>query len=225
MWPVVGIAVTIGNSIPSLRIFTIWRVSGWQRSMRRPPRTRMKNGPPFIIDRSSPGGISRVGVFHKFSNMYTPLPKTAPDQGILNIYFPSRETPKRWDVHPCLRDTLLGVGCCCVVSWTRKLQHRESNNPPKTTLYITWGTSSTCAAPPKRRLGPCMCLDNAYVEFLSLYIWSTTKLLYKHRSMLWSFGSFDIVKIIFFHSFCMLYHVWLCSCHPCDLTLLFLLSY
>ena len=28
--PLVRIAVTIGNSIPSLRIFTIWRVAGWQ---------------------------------------------------------------------------------------------------------------------------------------------------------------------------------------------------
>ena len=40
--------------------------------------------------------------------------------------------------------------------------------------------------------------------------------------MFWIYGSFDIVTIIFCHSFRMLYHVWLCSYHPCNLTLLFL---
>ena len=33
VWPLVRIAVTIGNSIPSPRIFTIQKVAGWQRSM------------------------------------------------------------------------------------------------------------------------------------------------------------------------------------------------
>ena len=37
VWPVVQIAVIIGNSNPSLRIFTICRVVGWKRSIRRPP--------------------------------------------------------------------------------------------------------------------------------------------------------------------------------------------
>ena len=35
MWPVVRIAVIIGNSNPSLCIFAIWRVARWQRSIRR----------------------------------------------------------------------------------------------------------------------------------------------------------------------------------------------
>ena len=39
--------------------------------------------------------------------------------------------------------------------------------------------------------------------------------------MFWIYGSFDIVTFIFCHLFCMLYHVWVCSCHPCDITLLF----
>ena len=37
MWPVVQIIVVIGHSKPSLYIFAIWRVAGWQRSIRRPP--------------------------------------------------------------------------------------------------------------------------------------------------------------------------------------------
>ena len=57
-------------------------------------------------------------------------------------------------------------------------------------------------------------------SFLSLYILTPTKLLYKHRSMFLFFGYFYIVTIIFFHEFCMLYHVWLCSCHPCNITLI-----
>ena len=145
--PFVQISVTIRSSIPGLCIFTIWRVVGWQRSMRRPPRMRMQNGPPFIIDRSSPGGVLRYGVFHKFSNIYTPQPKTAPDQGMLNRYFPSRETPQRWIACPCSSDLRLGVGGCCVVSLTHTLRHGDIKTPPKTTFYITCGTSLTCAAP------------------------------------------------------------------------------
>ena len=164
MWPLVRISVTVGNSIPSHIIFTIWRVTGWQRSMRRPPRMRTQNGPPFIIDRSSPGGGSRGGVFHKCSNIYTPHPKTAPDQGILNIYFPSRETPRCWRERACLIDPRLGGGGWGVVSWTRMLWHGDSNTPPKTTLYITCGTSPTRSVPPKIRLSPGICWDDAYVK-------------------------------------------------------------
>ena len=42
------------------------------------------------------------------------------------------------------------------------------------------------------------------------------------------FVRFKIVTIISFHAFCMLYHVCLCSCHPCDITLLiffFIINY
>ena len=61
------------------------------------------------------------------------------------------------------------------------------------------------------------CLSQKY---LSLYILTLIKLLYKHQIMFWNYGSFDIVTIILWHSFCTLYHVWLCSCHPEDLLLL-----
>ena len=37
VWPVVLITVMIGHSNPSLFIFAIWRVAGWQRSIKRPP--------------------------------------------------------------------------------------------------------------------------------------------------------------------------------------------
>ena len=74
VWALVQIAVTIGNSIPSLFIFTICWVAGWQRSMWKPPQIIMQNGPPFIIDRSSPGGGSWGGVFQKFSIIYIPPP-------------------------------------------------------------------------------------------------------------------------------------------------------
>ena len=164
VWLVVRIAVTIGNSIPRLRIFTIWRVAGWQRSMRRPPQMRMQNGPPIIMDRLSPGGVSREGVFQKCSNRYTPHPKTAPDQGMLNRYFPSRDTPQYWGARPCPSDPRLGGGGCCVVSWTRTLRHGDINTPPKRTLYITCGTYSTCAVPKQRRLGTFICCYDAYVK-------------------------------------------------------------
>ena len=78
VWPLVRIAVTIGNSISRLCIFTILRVAGWQWSMRRPPQTRIQNGLPFIIDCSSSGGVSHGGVFHKCSDLYTPPPPKPP---------------------------------------------------------------------------------------------------------------------------------------------------
>ena len=146
VWPLVQIAVTIGNSIPSLCIFTILRGSGWQRSTRRPPLIRMQNGPPFIINRSPPGGGSRGGAFHKCSDIYTPPPKTAPDQGMLNRYFPSQETPRRWRAL-IPKWAPLGGGDWGVVSWTSTLRHGDSNTPMKMTLYITCKISPTYAAP------------------------------------------------------------------------------
>ena len=63
MWQLVRIVLNIWNSISSLCIFTIWRVAGWQQSMRRPPWMRMQNRLPFIINRSYPGGrLARVSV-------------------------------------------------------------------------------------------------------------------------------------------------------------------
>ena len=94
IWPLVRIPV-IKQFNPKALYFrhpAVYKV-GWQRSMMRPPRTRMKNGPPFIINRLSPWGSSRGGVFLKCSNIYTPHPKTDPYQGMLKIYLPSRETP------------------------------------------------------------------------------------------------------------------------------------
>ena len=37
VWPIVQITVIIGHSNPSLCIFAIWQVTGWQWSIRRPP--------------------------------------------------------------------------------------------------------------------------------------------------------------------------------------------
>ena len=119
--PLVWIAVTIGNSIPSLRIFIIWKVAGWQQYTRRPPRMRMQNGPPFIINLSSPGGGLQGEVFQKFSDIYTPTPKTAPDQGMINRYLPSWETPRRWRARACPSDPRLGGGGC---------YHRQFNTKP-----------------------------------------------------------------------------------------------
>ena len=68
----------------------------------------------------------------------------------------------------------------------------------------------------------CAYKDNYKLwSFLSIYIWTPTKILYKHRSMFWIFGYFDIVTIIFFREFSMLYNVWLCSCHPWNIAILF----
>ena len=114
VWPLVRIAVTVGNSIPILIFFTIWHVSGWQRSMRRPPQMIIQNGPPFIIVRLSPGGGLGGGVFQKWYDIYTPpSPQTSPDQGMLNIYFPSRYTPRQWRVR---------MPKWCARAW--KLQYR-----------------------------------------------------------------------------------------------------
>ena len=77
---------------------------GWQQYTRRHPQTRMQNGPLFIIDRSYTRGASQEGVFHKCSNIYTPHTKTAPYQGMLNRYAPSRETPQHWGACPCPSD-------------------------------------------------------------------------------------------------------------------------
>ena len=144
VWPLVRIAVTIGNWIPSLRIFTIWRLAGWQRYTRRPPQMRIQNGPPFIIYCSSSGGSLWGGVFHKCSDIYTPPPLT--DWSMLNRYFSSQETPQHWCARAFTSDPRWG-GVGGVVSWTRTLQHGDSNTPRKMTEYITCGTSSTRAAP------------------------------------------------------------------------------
>ena len=172
VWPLVRIAVTTSNSIPSLSTFAIWRVAGWQRSMGRSPRLRMENGPPFIINRSSPGGDLRGGVFHKCFDIYTPLPQTSLDQGILNRYFSSWETPWHWWARVCPSDPWLGVGGWGVYSWTSTLRHGDSNTPPKTTLYIKCGTFPTCAATQKNTIRSryvlrwCLCQDKMYVAII-----------------------------------------------------------
>ena len=175
VWPVVQIAVTIGNSIRSLRIFTIWRVSGWQRSMRKPPQMRIQNGPPFIIDCSSPGRVLREGVFHKFSDIYTPHPKTAPDMGMLNIYFLSRQTLQCWGVRPCPSDPRLGVGGCCVFSWTFTLRHGDRT--PHWRRFCILHVEHPRLVPPlkKRQLGTCMCFDDVYVKTIIILYLNTDK--------------------------------------------------
>ena len=90
VWPLVRIAVIISNSIPSLRILTIWRVAGW------PPQMKMKNGPSFVFNRLSPGGKSQGGFFQKCCDIHTPPPKHTPDCGMINRYFPSQETARLW---------------------------------------------------------------------------------------------------------------------------------
>ena len=59
---------------------------------------------------------------------------------------------------------------------------------------------------------------------LPFNIWIATNLLYKHQSMFWIFCCFYIVTITSFCAFCMLYNVWLGSCHPFYRTLLFFSS-
>ena len=120
VWPLVQITVTIGNSIPSLCIFTIWRVAGWQRSIRRHTWIRIQNGPPLIINRSSPGGGLRGGVFQKCSDIYTLHPIIAPDQGMRNRYFLLRETPRRWRarMHEWFPFWGWGLLCCLLNAYT-----------------------------------------------------------------------------------------------------------
>ena len=130
--------------------------------MRRPPRMIMQNGPPFIIDSLSPGGVLQGGVFQKFSNIYTTHPKTAPYQGMLNRYFPSRETPRRWRALSYPSDLRLEGGGWDVVSLTCMLQHRDST--PHQKLLCILHAEHPLHAPPKKRLGPGMFWDDAYVK-------------------------------------------------------------
>ena len=106
-------------------------------------------------------------------------------------------------------------------SWTRTLRHGDSNTHQIRLCILH--VEHPRLAPPKKKtvmsryvFGWCLCQN-----YLSFYIWTPTKLLYKQRSMFWIFSSFDIVTIIFCHAFQMLYHVWFCSCHPCKLTIIF----
>ena len=82
--------------------------------------------------------------------IYAP-PQNRPDQGMLNRYFPSRETPRRWLVRSCTSYPQGEVVVGGVISWTRTLRHEGSSTPRKKTEYITCGTSPTCAAPKIRR--------------------------------------------------------------------------
>ena len=193
VWPLVWIAVTNGNSIPSLRIFTIWQVAGFQRSMRRPPRIIMQNGPPFIIDTSSPGCGSWGGVFHKCSDIYKPPTKIASYQGMLNRYFPSQETPRCWRARSCPSDTRLGGGGWGVVYWTSTLWHGDSNTPPKMNfVYYMWNIPDTRR--PKINmvrswylLGWCLCQDKPYGTIILITI---SLCAYKDNYKLWSFYHF-----------------------------------
>ena len=155
VWPLVRIAVTIGNSIPSLSIFTIWRVAGWQRSMRRPPWTTIQNGPPFIIESLvSRRRLARGSVPQMFRYIYA-QPQKRPGSGYAKHILPlmadaaalARTRMPEWSP----------IGGWGVVSWTRTLWHGDSNTPSNTTLYITCRTSPTRADPQKIRLGPGMC--------------------------------------------------------------------
>ena len=88
-------------------------------------------------------------------------------------------------------------------------------------------------------LGWCLCQDKPYGNiilttitfhayndnyklwgFISLYIWSPKKISYRHHSMFNFFGCFDIVIILYFREFCMLYNVWLSLWHNCDITII-----
>ena len=114
-------------------------------------------------------------------------------------------------------------------------EHTRVRRPPKKTIrsrYVLWWF--LCQDKPYGTIILTTISFRAYKDnyklwiFLSFYIWTLTKLLYNHRSMFWIFGCFDIVTILFFHVFRLLYHVWLCSCRPCDVTLhlfLFITNY
>ena len=81
VWPLVWIAFTIVNSIPSLRIFTIWWVSVWQRSMRRPkPNENVKL--TTIHHRSlSPRGRLASGSVPQIIRYIYALPQNLPRSG------------------------------------------------------------------------------------------------------------------------------------------------
>ena len=86
-------------------------------------------------------------------------------------------------------------------------------------------------------LGWCLCQDKPYGTIILITI---SFLIYKGNNKLWSFyhfifghqqsfcisteARFEFSVVLYcyndlFHEFCMLYYVWLCSWHPCDLTL------
>ena len=145
VWPLVRIAVPVGNSIPSLGLFTVYGWQGGSSTWGGLPEWECKTDHHSLLI-ACPHGAARERECSTNDPIYTTHPKTAPYQNMLNRYFPSQETPQRWHARPCPRDPRLGVG---VVSWTRTMRHRDNNTPPKTTFYITCGTSSTSAAPEK----------------------------------------------------------------------------
>ena len=78
--------------------------------------------------------------------IYTPHPKTAPDQGMLNRYFLSQDTSRSWREHAW--PSYLWLGVWSVVYWRRTLNHGDITTQRKMTNYVTILTSSTHAAPP-----------------------------------------------------------------------------
>ena len=120
--------------------------------------------------------------------------------------------------------------CCCYLNVLWSMD-----------IYYQWFWICFCGKTVRFHyvLGWCLCKDKphgtiilttisfcAYNDnyklwiFLSFYIWTPTKLSYKHRSMFWTFGCFDIVTIIFFHEFlCYIKYDWV------HVTLVILLYY
>ena len=141
--PLVHIAVPIGNSIPSLRIFTMWRVAGVAADNKE--ASPNENEKLTAIHRRSlvpRGRLARGGIPQMLQYIYAPSP---PDRGMLNRYLPSQYMPQRLRV--CARPSNPWWGRGGGVSWTCTLRHGDSKTPWKMTKYITWGTFPTCAAP------------------------------------------------------------------------------
>ena len=236
--PLVWIDVTIGNSIPSVCIFTIWRVAGWKRSMRRPPQIIMQNGPPFIIARSSEGGGLQGGVFNKFSNIYSPPTQKRPSSGDDKHILPlTGDAVALARAHAWLiPDWGVGVrvlsleSVCCNKGIATTHQKR---------LFILHAEHPRRAPTQKNTvrswyvLGWCLC---QYKMYGTIILTTISFRAYKDNYELWSFyhfifeywqsyciitkASFELLVVLIFLQWSFFIHFVLCSWHPCNLTLL-----
>ena len=171
VWPVVQIAVTIGNSIRSLRIF--YHLEGVRVAA--------------VHEEASPNENSkRTTIHHRLLVPRARIARGGVPQILWYIYAPPQNRSRYGDakhILPLTADAAVlrrapmpewspirGRGLLCFLL-NVYAETRGQNTPLKTILYITCGTSSTCAAPKKKTVRYlyvfwwCLCQNNYHFIF------------------------------------------------------------